>query len=185
MESARIEIVTIHSCCSRSAETSPWVQRCRGRFCLPSLCGNSSFRQTPFPRPSDSEVLSSLHLHQEPTNTWALLPSSMEQRAVFTACTTRMCCNSQPHMSAWVSGGPAPRLLLACTASFMLLTFPRNSKWQNRRYCNLELLTFVNWWEYWNVHVPYLTAPPAFLIRCSAQPLRIRIRQLTSGLNIY
>lgn len=76
-------------------------------------------------------------------------------------------------------------LLLVCTTSFMLLTFPRNSKWQNRRYCNLELLTLVNWWEYWNVHVPYLTAPPVFLIRCSAQPFRIHIRQLTSGLNIY
>lgn len=114
---------------------------------------------------------------------FSLLAWSRGQHSPTTQATT--CCDSQPHISAWISGGPVPRLLLACTASFMLLTFPRNSKWQNRRYCNLELLTFVNWWEYWNVHVPYLTAPPAFLICCSAQPFRICIRQLTSGLNIY
>lgn len=166
---------------------NPGFQRCRKLFFPPSLGMKFSLRLAPFRRlsgqqaaiqpsiaPEDHKFLGTSPIqHRAEGNSHSLPTQDMRHYS------------SQPHISAWLSGGAVPRLLLACTASFMLLTFPRNSKWQNRRYCNLELLTFVNWWEYWNVHVPYLTAPPAFLICCSAQPFRIHIRQLTSGLNIY
>lgn len=80
---------------------------------------------------------------------------------------------------------PPPPCVYA--ASLMLLTLTRNSKWQNRRYCNLGLLAFVNWGEQWNAQGLYLTTSPSSLIDSSAQPFRnrIRIRRLTSGLNIY
>lgn len=166
---------------------APGFKRCKGKFFPPSLSVNFSLWLTPFPRPSGQRAAIQPSVapedHKHLIASHILCGAEGSTRCLHKPGRTH--CNSQPHISAWISGGPVPRLLLACTASFMLLTFPRNSKWQNRRYCNLELLSFVNWWEYWNVHVPYLTAPPAFLICCSAQPFRIHIRQLTSGLNIY
>lgn len=165
----------------------PGFKRCR-RWFFPSLIKCELFSQTsPFPRLSGQQA--AIQASVAPGDHKHLGTSPTQQRAednpFSLPAQDRRHHRSQPHISAWLSGGAVPRLLLACTPSFTLLTFPRNSKWQNRRYCNLELLTFVNWWEYWNVHVPYLTAPPAFLICCSAQPFRIHIRQLTSGLNIY